>query len=79
MELEKHYSVQEIATAWGISVAKVRSMFEFLPGVLKFKSPRLLKRQYTTLRIPESVLRRFYLDETSGFRLPEVKSRRRVV
>ena len=55
---EQHYSVQQIAKMWGLGVDIIRKIFELEPGVFKIVSPEYLhKRRYTTLRIPESVLR----------------------
>jgi hypothetical protein len=53
---EKHYSPDELASLWGISVDSIRRLFRDEPGVLKMgdKDPKH-KRQYLTLRIPESV------------------------
>jgi hypothetical protein len=51
-----HYSVQALASLWGLGVDKIRELFENEPDVIKLKSPpKKGKRQYTTLRIPESV------------------------
>jgi hypothetical protein len=58
---EKHYAVAEIAALWSLSSDAVRKLFENEPGVLVLGgqgSPH--KRRYTTLRIPESVLRRVH-------------------
>jgi hypothetical protein len=54
-----HYSVQELATLWGLGVDKIRELFENEPGVIKLqKPPRKGRRVYTTLRIPEPVAER---------------------
>lgn len=66
---EQHYSVQQAAKMWGLGVDIIRRIFENEPGVIKIVSPeRLHKRRYTTLRIPESVLRRVHrrLTDTKG-------------
>jgi hypothetical protein len=58
---ERHYSVGDIAELWSLSADAVRKVFENEPGVLVLGgqgSPN--KRRYTTLRIPESVLRRVH-------------------
>ena len=58
---EPHYSVQQVARMWGLGVDVIRRIFEYEEGVLKIISPeRLHKRRYTTLRIPESILRRVH-------------------
>jgi hypothetical protein len=58
---DKHYSPDELATLWGVSVDSIRRIFRDEPGVLKMgeKSPKH-KRQYLTLRIPESVAERVH-------------------
>jgi len=58
---ERHYSPDEIAELWGVSVDSIRRIFRDEPGVLKMgeKSPKH-KRQYLTLRIPESVAERVH-------------------
>ena len=60
--LERHYSPQDLALLWGLDVSTVRRMFQDEPGVLKIgrSNRRDGKRDYTTLRIPESVVRRVY-------------------
>jgi hypothetical protein len=60
---------------WGLGVDIIRRIFENEPGVVKIVSPeRLHKRRYTTLRIPESVLRRIdrRLNESRADRAEEV-------
>ena len=58
---DKHYSPDELAGLWGVSVDSIRRIFRDEPGVLKMgdKSPKH-KRQYLTLRIPESVAERVH-------------------
>ncbi len=64
---EKHYTVAEIAEQWGISVDLARDTFADEPGVLTFDRPRTrVKRGYSTMRIPESVLLRVHTRLTSG-------------
>jgi hypothetical protein len=59
---EKHYSAQEVAELWGLSVDYVRRLFESVPGVLVLQAPRAYgrRRRYRTLRIPESVIERVH-------------------
>jgi hypothetical protein len=57
---ERHFSPTELAEIWNFSPAKIRDIFADEPGVLKVGEPsrrvgRILKRRYTTLRIPQSV------------------------
>jgi hypothetical protein len=64
----KHYSVAEIASAWGLSDDAVRKIFGKEPGVLKVCGQNLSsrKRRYTTLRIPEYVAERVHRRLTRG-------------
>jgi hypothetical protein len=58
---ERHWSVGEIATAWNLSEDSVRRLFSGEPGVLVIGRPvKGSKRQYTTLRIPQSVVERVH-------------------
>ena len=58
---ERHYSPQELATAWGVSVQTIRDVFRDEPGVLKLGSDGTrTRRRYKTLRIPESVAERVH-------------------
>jgi len=58
---EVHFAPDELAELWGVSVDSIRRIFRDEPGVLKIgeKSPKH-KRQYLTLRIPESVAERVH-------------------
>jgi hypothetical protein len=61
--LEKHYSVPEIAEAWGLGVDTVRDLFKNRPGVFKIERPETrFKRGYTVLRVPETLMRKVYLE-----------------
>lgn len=63
--LEKHYSVPEIATLWGLSEDTIRALFRNHPGVLKIASPELVRRKkrgYCVLRVPESVLQKVHAE-----------------
>jgi hypothetical protein len=67
---EKHYSVAEIAAMWGISTDLARDTFCDEPGVLTFERPRTrVKRGYSLLRIPESVLVRVHTRLVNNGRL----------
>jgi hypothetical protein len=65
--LERHYTAQEIADAWGLDASTVRRIFQELPGVLKLgkAARRDGKRDYQVLRIPESVVRQVYNERRS--------------
>lgn len=58
---EKHYSVSELASLWGLSERTIRRMFENEPGVLCWGSSESRnKRGYKTLRVPETVMLRVH-------------------
>jgi hypothetical protein len=58
---ERHYSVWEVAALWNLSQDAARKIFQNEPGVLILGGlGPTLKRRYTTLRIPESVLQRVH-------------------
>lgn len=55
--LERHYTIAEVAAMWKLSRTYVRSLFQDRPGVMRLgSSGRRAKRDYVTLRIPESVM-----------------------
>jgi AraC-like DNA-binding protein len=59
--LERHYSVPEVASLWGISEKTVRRLFGGEDGVLRWGSAETSrKRGYQNIRIPESVLIRVH-------------------
>ncbi len=63
MVLERHFSVQEIAEAWGLSSQTVREIFRAEPGVLHIGKPtrrsgRAYTRRYELLRVSQSALDR---------------------
>jgi AraC-like DNA-binding protein len=59
--LERHYTVPEVATLWGISEKTVRRLFDTEDGVLRWGSQETVrKRGYHNLRIPQSVLIRVH-------------------
>jgi hypothetical protein len=62
---ERHYTVEEVATTWGLSTDTITRIFENEPGVFDAscnphgkKEPR--KRRHRKLMIPESVVIRVY-------------------
>jgi hypothetical protein len=58
---EKHYTVADVSTLWGISEDLVRDIFRDETSVLRIRRPATkMKRAYSTLRIPESTLNRVY-------------------
>lgn len=57
---ERHYSVEELAGTWGMSIDFVRRLFLREPGVVVFWRQQPGRRVYRTLRIPESVADRVH-------------------
>jgi hypothetical protein len=60
--LEPHFTLAQVAEAWGVSTDTVRRMFEGEPGVLVIEPAptRYSRRRYRTLRIPASVAERVH-------------------
>jgi Flp pilus assembly protein TadG len=61
--LETHYSIAQVAEAWGISTDTVRRMFEGEPGVVVIEplpGRYTRRRRYRTLRIPASIAERVH-------------------
>lgn len=58
---ERHYTPQELAEVWGVSVQTIRQIFDSEEGVLKIgRNGTRTRRRYKTLRIPESVAERVH-------------------
>ena len=58
---ERHYSIDEISTLWGLSHKTIRRIFQNEPGVVELGTEESRsKRAYITRRIPESVMRRVH-------------------
>jgi len=59
-QLQRYYSVQEIAESWQLSKDKVRELFRNEDGVLRIPSSNEKRgqRAYETLRVPACVLAR---------------------
>jgi hypothetical protein len=59
---ERHYTPKQLADLWLLHESTIRRLFLDEPGVLKYGNsfPRSGRREYVTLRIPESVARRVY-------------------
>jgi hypothetical protein len=58
--IEPHYSPEQIAESWGMSLDFVRRLFRNEPGSVVFCNPRPGRRVYRTLRIPASVADRVH-------------------
>jgi hypothetical protein len=58
---ERHYTPKELAKLWQLDESTIRRIFQDQPGVLNIgETGRRNKRDYVTLRIPESVVQRVY-------------------
>jgi hypothetical protein len=58
---EHHFTPQELAELWSVSVQTIREIFEREEGVLKIgRDGTRTRRRYKTLRIPESVVERVH-------------------
>jgi hypothetical protein len=59
---ERHYSVAEISDKWGLSKDLVRELFRDEEDVIAIERPAIPKRKrgYTTLSVPETVVRRVH-------------------
>lgn len=59
---ERHFTAQQLGEIWALDETTIRRIFQDETGVLKIgKSARRDgKRDYVTLRIPESVARRVH-------------------
>jgi hypothetical protein len=76
--IEKHFSPQEVAVLWGMSVRSVVRMFETEPGVIRISMPRRLgssQSMRATLRIPASVVNRMHDYLSSGLIYEQVPPR----
>jgi hypothetical protein len=65
--LERHYTVDEVAKLWGVHPETIRKLFRDCPGVLKIGGGfgrKKSTREYCTLRIPESVVRRVHQERS---------------
>ena len=82
LAIERHYSVKEVASLWGISEESVRRLFQDQPGVLKLSLPRLVKNRkhkpHVRLSIPLSVLARLHEQWAAGFGFKVERGRRSV-
>ena len=75
--MEPHFTLKEIAKAWGISVRSARRIFRDVPGVSDVCNRHsLTSRAYTILRIPASVAARVHEKRSAGFVLGTSKKQR---
>ena len=63
---ERHYNPKELASIWRLDESTVRRLFQDQPGVLKVgkSNRRDGKRDYVSLRIPQSVAERVHLERS---------------
>lgn len=63
---ERHFAAKQLADLWGLDESTVRRMFQDEPGVLKIgkANRRDGKRDYVSLRIPESVAVRVHRERS---------------
>lgn len=57
--IERHFSPDQIGEMWGLSADSVRRIFSREPGVLVLDLSKG-RRNYRTLRVPESVMQRVH-------------------
>ena len=60
LALERHFTPEELAELWSLSIDTVCRIFEREPDVLIHESPSKRGRRYRTMRIPESVATRVH-------------------
>jgi hypothetical protein len=60
---ERHFTAKELAELWALDQTTIRRLFCDEPGVLKIGKANRHdgRRDYVSLRIPESVARRVYI------------------
>jgi hypothetical protein len=64
--LERLLTPAELAETWKLDVSTIRRMFQDRPGVMKIGNAVAArgKRSYQTLRIPESVAQKFFVEHS---------------
>ena len=64
--IERHFKPKQLGELWGLDESTIRRLFEDTPGVLRIgKSDRRDgKRDYVSLRIPESVAMRVHRERS---------------
>ena len=59
--IERHFTAGEVAEIWQFDVETIRRLFENEPGVMVLQAPpKKNRRQYRTIRIPQTVLDRVH-------------------
>ena len=64
---QRHYTVAELASLWGVSEDTIRRLFRD-KDVLLIHKPRRRTRTYKSIRIPEAVAAQVYNQLTKGGR-----------
>jgi hypothetical protein len=64
--LTRHYTPKELAELWAVDESTIRRLFQDAPGVLRIGKAgrRDGKRDYVSLRIPESVAIRVHAERS---------------
>jgi hypothetical protein len=58
---ERHYTLAEVASMWGLCWKTIRKLFDKEPGIVVIgHAGDNTRNRYQTVRIPESVLVRVY-------------------
>lgn len=57
---ERHYTINELASAWRFSGEFVRQLVQHEPGVTEWVRQQPGRRRYRVLRVPQSVAKRVY-------------------
>jgi hypothetical protein len=78
IEVEKHYTINELCDLLKMSFSTVRLLVKDEPGVLRFQTAKrcAAKRARTMYRIPESVLQRIIRRCTNPEKYQTATSRR---
>lgn len=63
---ERHFTPRDLAEIWKLDETTIRRIFQDEPGVMKVgkANRRDGKRDYVTLRIPESIAERIYRERS---------------
>ena len=64
--LEHHFTPKQLGELWGLDESTIRRLFQDVPGVLRIGKTgrRDGKREYLSLRIPESVAMRVHRERS---------------
>ena len=62
--LEQYFTVAQVAERLSLSQDTVRRIFSKIPGTLLIREANGFARKYVTVRIPESILQSFVVQNT---------------